>query len=123
MAALTGLSHLVITRIRAGKQGTARPDTIARILACPIQPADGTATTSWWTRKYINALRAEGYDDANIRAWIGLAPADVFQRPRVRQRTARRTATIYRAITSDALAFATGRATFVTNSARLESHA
>lgn len=81
---------------------TARPTTVARIVACPAVPADGSMTTAWWTRKYILALRAEGYSDARIATWIGTSPARACRVSRVRVKTARLAEAVYRSITGEA---------------------
>lgn len=122
IALLTGISDWVIARIRDRQQATANRDTVARLLACPVDLAEGMTTTSWWTRKYILALRAEGYTDQTIAQWIGSWPPDIFSRVRVRQRTARRAATIYRAISADDLPAGPSLLGFLTNRSRPESH-
>lgn len=100
---LTGVGDNIVAAIRSGRKTHARPSTIARILACPIVPAGHVPTTSWWTRKYIHALRQEGYSDATIAGWIGLTSLQrVFHVQRVRRTTAVQTERVYRSVTGEA---------------------
>lgn len=102
VAALTGLHPAHLKDIKHGRITQIRQTTLDRILACPIVPAKGTVTTAWWAKKYVDALRAEGYTDAQIERWIGCDPGPLMRRTRVRHRTAMQVAYVYRGITGDA---------------------
>lgn len=104
VATLTGIDVKVIRAIRSGRKLMARESTVSRIIACQALPADGAVTTSWWTKRYIHALRQEGYTDEQIQKWIGVWPSRVFHVERVRQGTARRAERVYREITGEVYA-------------------
>lgn len=102
VSALTGVAASTVSSVIKGHRTKLLASTAKRLLACPCQPASGPFTSSGWSRRYIQALRSEGYTDAQIEKWVGVDPERVFHAEHIRTKVARATERVYRLATGEA---------------------
>lgn len=89
VARLTGVSEWTVWQIRSGQRTKTKRSTLEKILKCSPRRADGVYVTSWWAKRQIKAMLAEGYSAERISRLIGKPIAAIAEVDQIRLHEAR----------------------------------
>lgn len=98
---LTGVSVERAWLIRKGRLREAKRTTVERLLACPVTRSGGVYVTTWWSKRHLDAMLAEGYTETQLAEWIGCPLARIRDRDLVRLDRARKIKALMRRLLDD----------------------
>lgn len=93
IARVSGVSRPVVRALLDGTVTAIWRSTETRLLATEVELAPGTLTNSWWPRRHVQAVRAEGFTVRDLMTRGGVSKP--YFGPRVRRATAAKVEAIY----------------------------